>query len=120
MPVDRALGERQVSLGQFAVSFEFVGLQVLLPVLGIAESENGARARTIEHDQAIPARPTLPGPRHPLLDDTTAKIGVDLAALGALGDVADDRVGQAFLATKRANHLVIKMRNAVFSPRAIY
>jgi hypothetical protein len=98
--VDRAFGLGEINLGEPALGFELVGLQIRLTALGEAESENGPTARSVEQERPVAAGAALAGTRHALLDDATAKIGVDLPALGAPHGIQEDCIGQVFLASE--------------------
>src|SRR4029079_14181949 len=54
--VDRALGLGEINLGELAIGFELVGLQIRLTVLGETESENGPAAGSGEQERPVGAR----------------------------------------------------------------
>src|SRR5947209_1531913 len=97
---ERASTCLQPSLGDIAQGRQLIVVDVLALALGKAKEEHGARLGAVRDQHAIAARPSFSGPRHPLLEDAAAEIGIDQAALGPPHRLAKTRIGNPLAARK--------------------
>src|SRR5437667_9781690 len=95
-PSDRDSICREPTLCNVAQRRQFVIIHVRPYVLGEAEQKHGPCPGAVGDQHAIAARPSLPRPRHALLDDTAAQIGIHPALLGPPDRLAEPSVGHPF------------------------
>jgi len=67
-------------LGDIAEGRQFVVLDIVAFALGEPKQKHRARLTPLRKQHAEAARPPMTRPRHALLDDTAAQIGIDEAA----------------------------------------
>jgi hypothetical protein len=91
------LVQLQHDTGSSAIDLQLSRTQVRLVALGESEHEYGPLAPAEDQDRAIPSRFSSALARDTLLDEATAKIGIDQAGFGPMNGISKRGIADLFL-----------------------